>query len=317
MDEHELFRKSSRFLSGPGFPDDSLEGAVAAGIVAGSDFGEYHIEREIYRGDPTSVFEAVEGIAGRRYALKTLREPASAQPRALEELQREGEVAARLRHPSLQRVLGRGEVNGTPYFLMTLHSGVNAGSLLEDRAELMEPGSLIELAARFASIVDAVSALHRQGVVHRDINPSNILLDVEGRFILADFGSALNRVDRNLGSEVEPAGELMYRSPQQLLAGANHYAPSGDIYALGMTLYALLAGRLPLPSGSAEELGKLKPTRELPSLCRMNPHVPLGLDGIVRQACEIQRPHRYGSAEDMAIALKRFVSRRRRSRYAS
>ena len=69
MDEYELFRKSSRFPYGPGFPD----GEAAGGIVAGSDFGGYYIEREIYRGDPASVFEAAEGIADRLYALKTFR----------------------------------------------------------------------------------------------------------------------------------------------------------------------------------------------------------------------------------------------------
>ena len=319
MDEYELFRQGSRLLYGAGFSDASLQAEAFGGIIPGSDFGEYHIEKEICRGDTASVFEAAEGNTGRRYALKTLRDPAAAPPGAFEELQAEAAVTAGLRHPSLQRVLGKGEVDGVPYFLMTLHSGLNAGSLIEGRVELLEPGSFIELAARFASIADAVSALHRQGIVHRDINPSNILLDAEERFILTDFGSALQRADRNLRPGVEPAGELMYRSPQQLLAGANHYAPCGDIYALGMTLYALLAGRLPFSAGGAEELGKLKLTRDLPSLCRVNPRIPLGLDGIVRQACEIERTRRYGSAEDMARDLKRFVScrRRSRSRYAS
>ncbi len=202
---------------------------------------------------------------------------------------------------------------------MALHSGETAGDLLRDSSDLRDTESLIALAARFASVVDAVSALHRSGIVHRDIHPENILLDSEGRLVLADFGSALNLADRNLHPEVEPAGSLLYRSPEQLPAGANQYVPSGDVYALGMTLYILLTRRLPFLPSSGGELGRLKLTRELPSACRLNPAIPLGLDSIVRQACAIQRSARYPGAEDMARDLKRFVSRRRRcrDRYAS
>ena len=318
MDEHELFPQSSRFphgfASSPAFDKET-----SRGLGAGDNFGDYQLTREIHRGLSVSVFEAEEGFASRRFALKTLRQPGSAPEGAAAALRLEAEFASRLRHPSIQKIAGAGDVAGAPYYLMSLQSGLSAESLLGERSGLLDPCALVELAARFASIVDAVAALHRSGIVHRDIHPANILLDAEGRFILSDFGSALNRGERNLRPEVEPAGELMYRCPQRLLAGGNHYAPAGDIYSLGLTLYSLLAGRLPFPELGTEELGKLKLKKEPAALGRVNPLVPLGLESIVRQACEPKSAHRYQDAEDMARDLKRFVSRRRRgrSRYAS
>ena len=318
MDDYELFRMGSRFPHSRGFPGDLGDGnrscQPVSGLVAGSNFGEHRIARLIHAGSSTSVYEVVGRFGGRRYALKTVSDPALPRAYDLECLRREREFASRLSHPSLQGIRGQGEVGAIPYFLMTLHSGENAEDLLKGREELQEAEGLIELAARFASVVDAVSALHRSGVVHRDIHPGNILLDAEGRLILTDYSSALNRADRNLRPDVEPAGDLLYRSPEQLPAGANHYAPAGDVYALGMTLYVLLTGEPPFFANSLREMGKLKLTRELPSSCRVNPAVPLGLDAIVRQACGIQRCARYPSAEDMARDLKRFVSRRRRCR---
>tara|TARA_B100000809_G_scaffold67836_1_gene64953 strand:+ start:1152 stop:2105 length:954 start_codon:yes stop_codon:yes gene_type:complete len=317
MDEHELFPKGSRFPHGFVVSDVPAEGEAVRGLCAGDDFGEYHLARELHQGRSVSVFEAVEGFASQRFALKALRDLSAAPAGSVAALRLEAEVAARLRHPSLQKILGMGEVDGTPYYLMTLHSGVNAESFLGEDEARLDPGGLVELAARFASVVDAVAALHRSGIVHRDINPANILLDAEGRFILSDFGSALNRAERNLHPEVEPAGELMYRCPQRLLPGSNHYSPAGDIYSLGLTLYSLLAGRHPFPELEEEELGKLKLRREPPALNRLNPLVPPGLGSIVRQACEPRGCYRYESAEDMARELKRFVSRRRRGGYAS
>ena len=321
MDDYELFPQGSRFPRIPGFPGDAVAGNKSSppteGLPAGSELGDYRILRLIHEGRTASVYEVRARFDGRRYALKTPRDPASLQ--ACESLRVERAFNARLRHPALLGIQGQGEARGVPYFLMTLQSGETAGDLLPDSSDLLDAGSLIALAARFASVVDAVSALHRSGIVHRDIHPENILLDSEGRLVLADLGSALNLADRNLHPEVEPAGSLLYRSPEQLPAGASQYVPSGDVYALGMTLYILLAGRLPfLPSGS-RDLAKFKLTRELPSACRANPAVPLGLDAIVRQACSIHRSARYPGAEDMARDLKRFVSRRRRcrSRYAS
>ena len=254
MDEHELFPKGSRFPHGFVVSDVSAEGEAVRGLCAGDDFGEYHLARELHQGRSVSVFEAVEGFASQRFALKALRDLSAAPAGSVAALRLEAQVAARWRHPSLQKILGMGEVDGTPYYLMTLHSGVNAESLLGEEEARLDPGGLVEMAARFASIVDAVAALHRSGIVHRDINPANILLDSEGRFILSDFGSALNRAERNLHPEVEPAGELMYRCPQRLLPGSNHYSPAGDIYSLGLTLYSLLAGRQPFPELEEEEL---------------------------------------------------------------
>ena len=322
MDDYELFPQGSRFPRVPGFPGDEVAGNKSGsptneGLSAGSRFGDYRICRLIHEGRTASIYEVRGRFDGRGYALKTPRDPAS--PESCESLRVERAFNARLRHPALLGIQGQGEAGGVPYFLMTLQSGETAGDLLPDSSDLLDAGSLISLAARFASVVDAVSALHRAGIVHRDIHPENILLDSEGRLVLADLGSALNLADRNLRPEIEPAGSILYRSPEQLPAGANQYVPTGDVYALGMTLYILLTGRLPFLPSNSRELGRLKLTRELPSARRVNPAVPLGLDAIVRQACAIQRSARYPGAEDMARDLKRFVSRRRRcrSRYAS
>ena len=322
MDDYELFPQGSRFPRVPGFPGDEVAGNKSGsptneGLSAGSGFGEYRICRLIHEGRTASIYEVRGRFDGRGYALKTPRDPAS--PESCESLRVERSFSTRLRHPSLLGIQGQGEAGGVPYFLMTLHSGETAGALLRDSSALRDTGSLLALAAGFASVVDAVSALHRSGIVHRDIHPENILLDSEGRLVLADLGSALNLADRNLRPEIEPAGSILYRSPEQLPVGANQYVPTGDVYALGMTLYILLTGRLPFLPSNSRELGRLKLTRELPSARRVNPAVPLGLDAIVRQACAIQRSARYPGAEDMARDLKRFVSRRRRcrSRYAS
>ena len=321
MDDYELFPQGSRFPRVPGFPGDVVEenksGLPNSVLPAEGELGDYRILRLIHEGRTASVYEVRSRFDGRSYALKTPGDPASLK--ACESLRIEREFAGRLRHPSLLGLQGQGEAGGVPYFLMALYSGETAGDLLRNSSDLRNTASLIDLAARFASVVDAVSALHRSGVVHRDIHPENILLDPEGRLVLADLGSALKLAERNLEPEIAPAGSLLYRSPEQLPAGANQYVPSGDVYALGMTLYILLTGCLPFLPSSYSELGRLKLTRELPSACAKNPAVPLGLDAIVRQATAIQRSARYPGAEDMARDLKRFVSRRRRcrSRYAS
>jgi serine/threonine-protein kinase len=245
--------------------------------------------------------------------VKVLLPQLAASPPQVSRFRAEAAMAERVGHPSILPIYGSGRDGEHCYYAMRLEKGTTLDDWSSEASLHRDEAFFVDLATRFAAVARAVDAIHRQGIVHRDVKPSNILIDAEGNLVLIDFGSALDRNDRDPVLEEFEGGTVLYMSPEQLTPGADPYDPAGDIYSLGLTLYEAATGAPPFPHCADEELARLKLTRLPPPPRHWNHYIPLGLEAIIRQAIDVNRRLRYDSAELMARDLERFTSRKRGS----
>ncbi|MEU9954459.1 protein kinase [Streptomyces sp. NPDC050982] len=210
--------------------------------------GRYRVVAQLGRGGMGVVWRALDEVLGREVAVKELRTYSDAGAPELADLglrmQREARAAARVRHPGVVAVHDVAEVDGRPLIVMELVDGPSLDDVLRERGTL----DAREAAGIGAKVMDALSAAHRVGVLHRDVKPGNILLDRSGRVVLTDFGIA-TMDDPGDGSAThltrsgELVGSLDYLAPER--AQGHEPGPASDIWALGATLYAAVEGASP------------------------------------------------------------------------
>jgi eukaryotic-like serine/threonine-protein kinase len=224
--------------------------------------GKYRIEAEIGRGAMGLVFKAQDTVLGGFVALKILAEKLADDPEMLYRFEREGGAASALRHPNICNVFESGSWKGRPYFAMELLNG----QALDERLKKgpIPPPQLIEVAIGVAS---ALEAAHAIGVVHRDIKPANLFLTISGQSKVLDFGLAKRRLpSAPIGPDAPTVmmfatrqgmvlGTLAYMSPEQLCC--EPLDGRADLYSLGVTLYELATGKLPVRG--AENMAALPP----------------------------------------------------------
>jgi len=199
-----------------------------------------------------------------------------------------------------------GEADGRPYYAMTLLAGRSLSALARS-GTLPEPR---ELARRIAMVADALHAIHRAGVVHRDVKPGNIMADADGRMVLADFGLARSSGSATLTKTGEALGTPLFMSPEQLVGERGRIDGRSDVYGLGATLYELLAGRPLFDAtdwpGLVRAILEKRPTPPH----EIAPAVPVELSRIVMKAVEKQPGDRYESAAAMRDDLLAFAEGR-------
>lgn len=238
----------------------ALEGKLGA---------QYRVLRLLGRGGMGAVYLARDLTLEREVAIKVVT-PASDRDGMYERFRREAKTAARLSHPNIVPLHAFGEVDGMPYFVM----GYVRGESLADR--MRRDGRLPEDDARriLTEIADALDHAHRQGVVHRDVKPDNVLLeDASGRALLTDFGIAKTITHgETLTQHGSVVGTPHYMSPEQA-AGRGDIDGRSDIYSLGVMAYAMLAGRLPFEGPSVANILAGHLTQEPPSLRSLVPTV--------------------------------------------
>ncbi len=280
--------------------------------------GAYEVTRELGRG-ATAIVYAARGPEGQPVAVKLL---AAVGPigRVTARFQREVEALARLRHPGIVGFVEAGEHQGRPFLVTELVEGETLQARL-DRAGALSPAATVELGAALA---DALAHAHAQGVLHRDLKPANVLLGLDGRPRLADFGLARD-LEASLGS-LTASGALVgtpgFWAPEQAQGAREAFGPATDVWGLGATLYAALTREPPFSGGSLAEVCVATTSEPATPPSRLEPTVPGDLEAVVLRCLEKAPTARHASADALARALRacqrpgRRARRARRSRLA-
>lgn len=282
----------------------ALFGAAAVGAVGGPAALEdaYEFLHELGRGTMGVVWLARDRALDRLVALKVAA-PGAAGWGA--RLLREGRVAASLRHPHIVAVFAMGGEDAQPFLAMEFIEG---GSL---DVRLREGPLPVRQAAAIAEKMAAALAFaHEAGVLHRDVKPSNIMLDGDGNPLLADFGLAAALAgsgDLTLPGHV--VGTPAYLAPE-ILGGASHASAASDVYGLGAVLYACLTGRAPFVGESAGAILAQLPNVDPPAPHLLRSGLPRDLEVICLKCLEKAPHRRYASAELLRADLRAFLEGR-------
>jgi serine/threonine protein kinase len=262
--------------------------------------GRYRIEGRLGVGGMSTVHLAFDNRLERYVALKLLAEHLADDPTFISRFRREALAAARLVHPNIVQVFDFGFDSGHhQHFIVMEHVPGNSC------AELLRDNGHLSLAQAISVVTQACRGLdyaHRNGVVHRDVKPGNLLVSDSEVVKLADFGIA-RAVDQSSITQVGSVlGTAAYLAPEQ--ARGEEAGPRADLYSLGVVTYQLISGRLPYEAASLSELA-LKQQRESPiPLDELVPEVPHALAQAVAMALSIDQHARPATAMELAEALR-------------
>jgi serine/threonine protein kinase/tetratricopeptide (TPR) repeat protein len=305
--------------------------------------GDYRLIRELGRGGMGIVYEAEQVSLARRVALKVLPFAAALEGNQLQRFHNEARVAALIHHPHVVPVFATGCERGVHYYAMQYIDGPSLQALINARRERagMRPVSegvsaetprvqairtsssgtqpaesvarihaesaFAEAARVGAEAAEALEAAHQAGVIHRDVKPSNLLLDESNNVWVADFGLAHVGGDAALTRTGNLIGTLRYMSPEQALGRPGLVDHRTDVYSLGATLYELITLRPAFPGSDRERLLRQiasEDPRPLNSIC---PTVPRPLEAVVLKAMAKDPSDRYACAGELSADLRRFL----------
>jgi len=279
--------------------------------MVGKRVSHYDIVRSLGSGGMGVVYEAEDTRLGRRVAVKFLPHELAHDPQSLERFQREARAASALNHPCICTVYAIEQHEGEHFIVMELLEGETlAQRLMRQR---FETGELVDAAIQIA---DALESAHAKGIVHRDVKPANIFVNVRGQVKILDFGLAKIEHARNRpgpGAETQPAqdltsagtamGTVSYMSPEQ--ARGQLTDARTDLFSLGTVLYEMATGSLPFPGDTSAVVFDAILNRDPIPLVEIASGAPQELGRVVDKALEKDRNLRYQTATELKTDLVR------------
>jgi hypothetical protein len=265
--------------------------------------GRFELIEELGVGSFGHVFKAHDTELDRIVAVKVRRGLAADDAEEKERFLREARSAAQLKHPGIVAVHEAGETDEGVCYLVTEYV---QGRTLEERVRADPPG-FEEAALLVAEVADALHDAHTHGVVHRDVKPSNVMLDESGRAHVMDFGLAKREVGEiTVTSDGRVMGTPAYMSPELARGDAHRAGPATDVYSLGVVLYELLTGERPFQAGRRLLLLQVLEDDPRPPR-RLRSEIPRDLETICQKAMSKTSARRYASARELADDLRRWT----------
>ncbi|RMG93374.1 MAG: serine/threonine protein kinase, partial [Chloroflexi bacterium] len=269
--------------------------------------GRYQIESLLGRGGMSSVYKATDPNLHRPVAVKIIHPHLSEHPEFVKRFEQEAAAVARLRHPNIIQVHDFNH-DGDVYYMVLEYV---PGETLESRlAALREADLLMPLSDTIrivTKLCEALAYAHERKMVHRDVKPSNVILNLLGEPILMDFGIAKivggGHVHTATGATM---GTAVYMSPEQVLGEpVDHRA---DIYSLGVMLYEMVAGKPPFEGKTAVTVMMKHVNEPVPDIRISNVNIPDGLAGVLEKALAKSPADRFQSTHEMALVLQQFLT---------
>ncbi len=260
--------------------------------------GRYDIYAELGSGGMASVFLALDLALDRKVAIKVLAPNLASAADNVTRFRREAKVAAALDHPNIIGILAVGEDPALAFFVMKYVEGSTLDSVIAAEGAQSVPFARSVL----ATTARALHYAHQRGVIHRDVKPANLMLDLEGRLIITDFGIAKMEDAQGLTITGSVIGTPYYMSPEQF----NGLPVSGatDQYALGVVAFELLTGLQPYRGRTVGEVMRGHLFDPIPSVRSEQPEVPEALDAVVMRMLAKRAEDRFATLEEAARAIE-------------
>jgi serine/threonine-protein kinase len=258
-------------------------------IVDDSLSKRYKLQGQLGAGGMAIVYRAHDEALGRDVAIKFLSEDISSSPRMLAMFRREAKASAQLNHPNIVTVYDVGTLGGREFICMELVNGTTVDELIRSAGGKLRVMDALRITE---NILGALKYAHAKNIIHRDIKPSNMMQNELGIVKLMDFGLARSTTSNKKTTMI--AGTPNYMPPEQF-TGKDMDA-SGDLFALGASLYEMLTGVTPY-----EGMDRNTPPKRVRE---MNPAVPKVLEQVIHRSIEIEKQRRYPEAELMLAAIQ-------------
>jgi tRNA A-37 threonylcarbamoyl transferase component Bud32 len=259
--------------------------------------GRYRLDAVIGRGGMASVYRAWDMRLARAVAVKLLRPEILADADLALRFRREAHAATVLRHPNVVACLDTGTEGESPYLVMELVEGEDLAARLKRESPLPARQAV----AIAADVARGLAIAHARGIVHRDVKPGNILLAVDGRAMVTDFGVARLAAEAEATIPGTTLGSVHYFSPEQA-RGATTTAAS-DVYSLGLVLFEMLTGTRPFGGDSPAAIALARVDAPAPSARAVDPTLPPALEQVLHRALDQDPARRYPNGGALATAL--------------
>ncbi len=265
--------------------------------LTGKQFGQYRIVAPLGKGGMAAVYKAYQPSMERYVALKILPRHYAADPSFVGRFDQEAKVIAALEHPNILPVHDYGQADEYAYLVMRYVEGGTLTDVLQGR-----PLPLPKICSIITQVAAALDYAHARGVVHRDVKPSNVLMDPQGNCLLSDFGIArMIEATARFTATGSFVGTPTYASPEQCLG--RELDGRSDVYSLGVMLYEMATGRPPFDAETPMAIMVMHIHDPLPLPRQVNPRLPEGVERVILKALAKRPEDRYQTAGEMARAL--------------
>lgn len=272
--------------------------------LIGRKLSNFRIERVLGRGGMAQVYYGQDVKLQRPVAIKVIDARYRGKPAYAQRFIKEAQAIAGWRHENIIQIYYADDQDGLYYYVMEYIDGQDLAGLMSAHAtwgDLLSDAEILHIGGAIASALDYA---HSQGIIHRDVKPSNVLMSKEGRVIISDFGLALNLQQ---GSSGEAFGTPNYISPEQARRSTDA-VPQSDLYSLGIILYEMLSGVVPFDDESPTSIALQHITQPPPSPRSLNPQISAETEAVLLKTLSKNPEDRYQTGAALMEAIKKSLS---------